>query len=306
MAGVPDLTIPPVLRRNVVAVWGEAGRRFLSELPDTVAAVAARWDLAVDEPYPLSYHWVAPATRADGTAAVLKLAPPGADQLGRQAAALAAFGGHGAVRVLAHDPTAAALLLERAVPGTPVAALVPGDDERATAAIAAVIRRLHRPVPPDCPLPALSAEGAAFAAHLARFPGDHPLPRHLVTRAAGLFDELCADAPAPVVLHGDLHHDNVLAAAREPWLAIDPHGMVGDPAFEAAPMLYNPDPARRDPGLLARVPARVEQLADGIAAPVERVRAWGFVMAVLSEVWTVQDGAGPAGRPLDVALLLSG
>jgi streptomycin 6-kinase len=302
---VSNLRIPPGLARNVLAVWGEGGRRFLDGLPAAVSAAASRWGLDVGEPYPLSYHWVAPVVRGDGTRAVLKLGPPGSGHLGVQAAALTAFAGRGAVRLLDHDPHAGALLLERATPGTPLAALLPADDGRATAALVEVIGRLHRPVPPGCPLPDLAAEAGSFAAHLARFPGDDPLPRHLVVRAAGLFAELCASAPGRVVLHGDLHHDNVLAAGREPWLAIDPHGMVGDPGFEASPMLYNPDPARRDPGLLALVPARVEQLADGLGMPVERIRAWGFVMAVLSEVWTVADGHGPHGRPLDVAMLLA-
>jgi streptomycin 6-kinase len=68
-------------------------------------------------------------------------------------------------------------------------------------------------------------------------------------------------------------------------------------------MLYNPDPARRDPELLRLVPARIEQLADGYRMPVERVRAWGFVMAVLSEVWN--SAGGTVGtRALDVAELL--
>jgi streptomycin 6-kinase len=89
----------------------------------------------------------------------------------------------------------------------------------------------------------------------------------LVNRAAGLLVELSESATDQVVLHGDLHHDNVLRAEREPWLAIDPHGVVGDPGFEVGAMLYNPDPARRDRELLALVPARIEQLADGLGCP---------------------------------------
>ncbi len=71
-------------------------------------------------------------------------------------------------------------------------------------------------------------------------------------------------------------------------------------------MLYNPDPDLRDDELLQLVPGRVEILADGLALPVDRVRAWSFVMAVLSEVWTAEGGGPIGGRPLDVALLLEG
>ena len=123
-------------------------------------------------------------------------------------------------------------------------------------------------------------------------------------RAAGLFDELCASSPARVVLHGDLHHDNVLHATREPWLAIDPKGLVGDPGYETAALLYNPWPDRRDRELLLLVPARIEQLAAGLAMALDRVVAWGFVKAVLSEVWRCGSGMPPRSRALDVAELL--
>jgi streptomycin 6-kinase len=106
-----------------------------------------------------------------------------------------------------------------------------------------------------------------------------------------------------VVVHGDLHHDNVLRSGRAGWLAIDPHGWVGDPGFDAGPLLYNPDPGRAADDLLAPVSRRVEQLADGMDVPDERVVRWGFVAAMLSEVWSAEDGEA-GGRPLAVARLL--
>ena len=129
------------------------------------------------------------------------------------------------------------------------------------------------------------------------------MPLALVEEAERLFAELIASQDEPAVLHGDLHHDNVLSAEREPWLAIDPAGLVGDPGFDCSTMLYNPRMWLRDEELTALVPARIEQLADGFGFPVDRVVAWGFVMAVLSEVWTAQGGV-PDSRALDVAALL--
>jgi streptomycin 6-kinase len=299
MGSVP---IPPELARNVVENWAGEGVRWLAALPGHIRDVAHAWNLTVAQPYELSFHWVAPATRPDGTPAVLKLGVP-SGHLSVEAEALRSYGGHGAVRLLAEDPARGALLLERAEPGTPAAALVPHDDEAATGALIGVGRRLHRPVPPGCTLPELSTERESFRAHLDRFPHDDPLPRRLVVRAAGMFDELCASAPERHLLHGDLHHDNVLRAQREPWLAIDPHGVVGDRGYDCGAMLYNPEMDRREDHLLALVPARIEQLADGFGLPVDRVTAWGFVMGVLSEVWTAPGGT-PGSRALDVAMLL--
>ncbi|MBX6748154.1 MAG: phosphotransferase [Micromonosporaceae bacterium] len=299
--------IPPVLARNVVAAWGADGRRFLDDLPALLDSVTQDWGLTVVAPLPMTYHWVGRVRQAGGGEAVLKLGPPQAVEVGSEAAALRHFAGAGAVRLLAADLARGALLLELATPGESARPLVPAKDLIATAAIITVMRRLHRPLPGSLPsVPELGVRNRrTFAAYLARHPGDSPLPRRLVTRALGLSDELCASAASRVVLHGDLHHDNVLRAARAPWLAIDPHGVVGDPGAEVGPMLYNPDPDNRDPALLALVPARLEQLADGLGMDPDRVAAWGFVGAVLSEVWTAEDPTAPTTRALDVALLLA-
>ncbi|TDD34777.1 aminoglycoside resistance protein [Actinomadura sp. KC06] len=307
---MPSPITPPALVRNAVETWGADGRRWLDALPTIIDAVADDWRLRIGRMFELSYHWVAEATQLDdGSPAVLKLGPPQPGHLAIEAAALGLYDGRGAVRLLKHDPARGALLLERANPGTLARTLLPDKDEEATAAVITIMRRLHRTPPPDCPLPHLSTESASFKDHLRRFPGDDPLPRHLVDRAGSLFDELCSDTTDQVVLHGDLHHDNVLKATREPWLAIDPHGYIGDRGYDAGALLYNPDPDDRDEDLLKLVPARVEQLADGMSLPRERVEAWGFVTAVLSEVWTAEAWTPTqptqTTRALDVAMHLS-
>ncbi|MEV4256899.1 aminoglycoside phosphotransferase family protein, partial [Spirillospora sp. NPDC049652] len=202
-----------------------------------------------------------------------------------------------------------ALLLERATPGTRLRDLVPGRDEEATSALVGVMRRLHVPPPDGCPLPDAITQVTAFDEYAARLGENGPLPLDYVVRAGGLMRELCADASARVVLHGDLHHDNVLSGTREPWLAIDPHGLVGDPGYDTGTFLYDPEPDDRDEALTALVPARVEQAADQLGVPLDRVIAWGFVKAVMSDVWTAEDWHpgdtwSPLSRAHDVAHLL--
>ncbi|MEV8513703.1 aminoglycoside phosphotransferase family protein [Dactylosporangium sp. NPDC051484] len=296
--------ITPTLRRNVTAVWAEAGERWLATLPATLAAIAADWSLTVGDPFDLSYHYVTAVTLADGGQAVLKLGVPGGGSLAEEAPALAAFDGRGAVRLQRADLDRGALLLERALPGHRVRDL---PDAEATSAAVAVMRQLHAPA--AAVLPDVLTQVRAFDGYLARFPDGGPLPRSHVTTAAGLMRELCASATSRVLLHGDLHHDNVLSATRAPWLAIDPHGLTGDPSYEAGSWLFNPDPDDRDPALTALVPGRLEQLADELGHPLDRLVAWGFVKAVMSDVWTAENwtpGAtwSPASRALDVADLL--
>lgn len=247
------------------------------------------------------------ADRATGPAGPdRRVGLPGAEHLAVEAAALRVFDGRGAVRLLAYDAAAGALLLERAEPGTLARGLLPAGGEAATAAAISVLHRLHVPIgdEDDRGLPPAAARVEDLTQYLARHPGGGPLPRHLVTTAAGLFAELSGSATARAALHGDLHHDNVLAARREPWLAIDPHGLVGDPCYDVGSWMYKPEPGRLDPALTALVPARCEQFADGLGQPLDRVTAYAFVVAVLSEVWTVEDGGPPDGQPLAVARLL--
>lgn len=276
------------LTRNVVGNWGEEGARWLEALPELAERAAAEWGVHVRRTYPMTFHWVAEVERDDGSKAVLKLGVADG-HLDAEAEALRLFDGQGAVRLLASDLGKGAFLLERADPGTPLTV----DDEPA---LFDVGRRLHRaPVSGD--LPHLRTLRGAFE----RYPGG-PIPQRMVDRAVELFDDLCDSAPRETVLHGDLHHGNVLRATREEWLAIDPHGLVGDPGYDGGAMLYNPDPSRRDPSLLALVPGRIERLAEH--EPVDRVVAWGFVMSVLSELWTVEASGQGRTRALDVARLL--
>jgi streptomycin 6-kinase len=296
--------VPAALARNVAETWGQRGLGWLESLPDVLIEVCRDWELLPGDPYDLSFNWVSRVTRAGGGAAVLKLGPPWPGHLAGEAVALEAFAGRGAVRLLARDDERGALLLECADPGTPASVLVPGRDEEATSAAIGLLRQLHSAELPERGLPPLEGHGEAFTRYLRRYPGYGPLPRHLVERAAELFGDLCATAPRRVVLHGDLHHTNIVRAQRQEWLAIDPHGAAGDPGFDTGALLYNPDPDRVSAELLGLVPARIEQLADGLEMPVGRVTSWGFVMGVLSEVWTTEGEGTPGCRALAVAELL--
>lgn len=279
------------LADTVVGVWGDRGAAWLAGLGPLLAGLATELGLEPGPAMPQTYHAVRAVTCADGTPAVLKAGVPDG-HLDAEIAALRAWDGDGAVRLLWADPARGALLLERACPGTELATR-PDDD--AVDVVGGLLARLHAaPVPPG--VDHVAAERAAFDAHLARPAA--VLPRPLVERAAALWTQLCGSAEREVLLHGDLHQHNVLAATREPWLAIDPHGRAGDPGYDCGQLLYNPLDA--DPAELARrAPDRLERLADAVGIGWDRAVAWGFAVCVLSEVWdadgdTGWDGPGPA------------
>ena len=95
--------------------------------------------------------------------------------------------------------------------------------------------------------------------------------------------------------HGDLHHGNVLSATREPWLAIDPKGVAGEPAYEPGALLRNPFPHLLElPDVRRLTSRRLDILAGALAVDRDRLRAWAFAQAVLSAVWHIEDARDDA------------
>lgn len=137
------------------------------------------------------------------------------------------------------DSDRGAMLLEHLEPGTPLTAV--GDDEEATTIAAGVMKKLWYPAPPNHGLSLVSDCARGFKRLRGRFGGgSDPMPTRLVEEAERLFDELPASQGEALVLHGDLHQVNILAARRQPWLAIDPKGVVGEATYDTATLLHNP------------------------------------------------------------------
>ena len=285
------VNIPEEFARLTVALHGDAGRLWLDGLPALVAVCAARWSLKVGAPFPhLSYNYAAPAEGAGGERLVLKLGVPVRELLSEMEA-MRVFAGRGAARLFEADAGWGALLLERLEPGMSLVALCEEDDGAATAAAASVMRRLWRAPTPGHDFPTAADWGCGFERCRAHFGGGTgPFPRGLFDEAEALYAELLASSAAPVLLHGDLHHGNVLAAAREPWLAIDPKGLVGEPAYEVGALLRNPLPQLLNWPNPARVTERrIAQLSDELGLDRARVRGWGLAQAMLSAWWSIED-----------------
>jgi len=174
-----------------------------------------------------------------------------------------------------------------------------GHDEEATIAIASVVKELHRPRDVDPPplLPLRHRYRALFEMKAARWP---QTSRDLLARSAGIAHQLF-DKPAPSIpLHGDLHHDNIIASRRG-WLAIDPKGLIGDPVYEVANVFRNPQGAPHifaDPGAVAR---RAEILASRLGFQRKRMLAFGATHAALSICWSLEaDDAAEVSETLSV------
>jgi streptomycin 6-kinase len=229
-------------------------------------------DLRPDgDPIPGCNSIVQPVRTSEGVPAVLKISR-GEAESEHEHLVLRRWGGDGAVRLLSADPPHGALLLERLRQET----LATVSDIEACDIVATLYRRLHVPAMPQ--LRGLTSQLAQWKCDFETLPRGAAIPHRLIEQAIGLCEDL-TDEPATTVLHGNLHYGTVLAADREPWLAIAPRPLNGDPHYELAPMLWNRweelagdvrDGVRR----------RFYRLVDASGFDEERARAWVVVRVV--------------------------
>ena len=264
------MLIPEALRRHRADPVGAA---WLDDLPRLVAACVDRWGLRLGDPYPgATVSFVAPAARDDGTAVVLKIQLPHRE-CEHEAAALAVWDGAGAVRLLDHDPTLGALVLERCTPGTHLAGR---DPEVALDVLVGLLPRLwHRA---GTPFRDAADEARAWAIELpARWErAGRPFERALLDAAVGTLAELVASPGPRVLVHQDLHADNVLAAEREPWLVIDPKPLAGDRELGLAPIVRSYELGHSRAAVLHRL----DRLSAELGVDRGRARAWALAQTV--------------------------
>lgn len=210
---------------------------------------------------------------------------------------LRCFAGDGAVEVLRSDP--GALLLECA-DGEPLAAQVrEGNDEAAAHILCDVVICLHRyagPIPNG--VFGLKQQFQSLFRRASRRGEDA-----IFRRAARVAGELLATEVNPRLLHGDIHHGNILRSSQRGWLAIDPQGVVGEPAYEVANAFFNPDDG------LQTTPKRIESLirvfSERLNFGPRRVLQFAFAYGCLSSSWQMDDGENPDRRLMISARLES-
>ena len=259
-----------------------------SNLPDLIAAYVDRWELTLGTPYGGgSVSYVAEATLADGTETVFKLSIPHREAVG-EAEALRWWDGNGAIRLLEHDPDDYALLLERVDPGTKLTEHHELSAETRLRVAAELLADLWRRGVPEQSSFERVDDVAAEWAELAGRRMEQLAPPYdpgLVARGIELLRTLPASAERQVVVHGDYNPGNILAAARAPWLVIDPKPMIGDPGYDLCPLLLQVDDPFAHPDPAAILSDRVDLVANAIDLPSERILAWCLARCVESALW---------------------
>jgi streptomycin 6-kinase len=250
-------------------------------IPD---AWLSRWRLILDgEPLVTPTSRIIPVLR-DGRPAMLKFATQ--PEEARGAALIRWWEGDGAARVLAHE--GAAVLLERASGARSLVAMArQDDDDEASRIICAVAARLHAPrksEPPGDLIPLAEWFRDLWPA-ADRLGG-------IYRESAAVARALLADLLEQTVLHGDLHHGNILDFGARGWLAIDPKALIGERGYDFASIFNNPDFAiATRPGRLAR---QATVVAEAAGLDRDRLLRWILAYSGLSAAWSLEDGQDPA------------
>ena len=287
-----EFSVPDALAASHGKFFGDSGHAWVAALPRLAADCLDRWALRSDGP-PMcgAVALVLPVRLADGTAAVLKLQPIDEETTG-EPAALRAWDGHGAVRLLRHDPNSGAMLLER-LDADHTLATVP-DDLAALQILSELLARLTAVTAP----PRMRRLADIAAAMLDRVP--HALAllpttdRPLIQRCAGAVTELLPEA-GDRLLHWDLHYDNVLASHpadhREPWLAIDPKPLAGDPGFELLAALHNRwDDVVATGNVPRAIRIRFDQMTEVLGLDRQRAAGWTLGRVLQNMLWEAESG----------------
>jgi streptomycin 6-kinase len=269
----------------------------MGQLEKRVEEQVSDWGVVVQDISETQSSFIVFGKRGDQPVVLKVIRQPGDEW--RCGEVLAAFDGRGTARVYEYIEGAA--LIERLNPGTSLASIaLEGRDEEATEILADVIGRMSQ-------APELTRErsnafviaqdwGRGFQRYLAS--GDNQIPRRLVEQGQRLYLDLCASQRGVRLLHGDLQHYNVLLDSDRGWLAIDPKGVIGELEYEIGAGLRNPYEKPEFFASAETIERRLRCFEAKLKLDSDRMLAWGFAQAVLSAVWSVEDGfAVDAGNP---------
>jgi streptomycin 6-kinase len=292
--------LPRRFAKNVLDSCGTPGEEWLIELPRVLGELGEKWSLKIAPPFSnLSYNFVAPCVRADGSQAVLKIALPlDNPEIFHEATFLKALDGRGAVKIFDSDEKRRAILLERSLPGKNLKEVFRNNEAKAVEVAVSAMPRISRRASDVSDFQSLEDWFENFF----RKAANTNFPAEYLRKSRRFYEELSSDSKQKFLLHGDLHHENVLSAGREPFLLIDPKGIVGEIGYEIAVFLnnhlwwLNSQPNSRE-----KMNEAVRKFSEAFETEPQDLRRWAFAQMVLSAWWTFEENGETWKRDLAFA-----
>jgi streptomycin 6-kinase len=279
------VALPPAWVQRVStypAEGGPTGADWVATVPRLIEEGLARWGLTVDGGPRTGWTAVVVPVRRGVQRLALKVSWPHPEGA-LEPLALRTWAGDGAVRLVAALPSDGLLLLERLDAEDDLTAVWA---DEACDVIGELLGRLHVPAPPQ--LPRL---GTYLRPHLERMAQRPAVPRRITQRTAGLARDLLSDDVPEVLLHTDLHFENVLRRGDGAWVAIDPKPVAGHPGFDVLPALSNRvDEMGAGTAFRWSVRHRLSLVADAAGIDVEEARAWSLLRAGVEVSWASELG----------------
>jgi streptomycin 6-kinase len=267
---------------KIINAFGEDGRGWLDCLEETVESFLQKWELTSEGPVSnLSYNYVLKVRDSKGVPLILKLGVPNFDTR-NEIQTLQTYGGSGCVRLLKFDPEHGIMLLEQLVPGTMLSEET--DEAQVIRNYIKVWKEIRRPAPSETNTPFITRwfEGLSREEHL-----NGPIPVEHIQLAKDFLRHILETSTGAELLHGDLHHENILLSEHHGWMAIDPKGVIGDSYFDIVSFLVNQLDAKEDPKGLLRY--RVDLISEGLGLDRQRLLKAAVALGTLYACWGIED-----------------
>ena len=279
------------LKQNIISMYNDEGKEWLDSLPEITSKIANEHNLSGLTPVNnMTFNYVASGYQNDKPI-ILKMGM-NSKALVKEVLCLKAFALASAAEVIAHDNNM--IIMQRAVPGFTLKNHFPDNDMDATKILCEKLKELYKAsIPESHNLYHLSELFKTLDQKL-------DIPDEILSKAKHLRDKLLSTTTEEVLLHGDLHFDNILkngdsesrrsSKSEDGWLVIDPKGFIGDPAFEPAAFLCNPIPAvlqENKPREL--IENRINICSAELGIDAQRITDWLYAKSVLCWAWSLED-----------------
>lgn len=277
------MQISSEFQERIINAFGPAGKAWLESLEQSVETYLQNWRLTSEGPVDnLSYNFVIKVTDSNGTPLILKLGVPNFDTR-NEMVTLQAYNGDGCAKLLKSDPENGVMLLERLVPGKMLSD--ESDEMVVLENFIKVWKAVRRPVLDGTSTPSLTQWFEGLTRY--RNAGEGPISMEHVQLAEEFFQQVMETSEGPQLLHGDLHHENILYSEEKGWMAIDPKGVAGDPYFDVISFLINQLESKPDPKSTLKL--RVEIISEQLGLDRGRLLKAAIALGTLYACWGVED-----------------
>lgn len=276
------------LEKNITNLFNKRGKQWLNALPTIMEYLANKWQLIHIQPVAnMTWNYVAKAISKTHGAVVVKVS---CDEklIHDELIALKHFNAHGMIKLFEHDSQYHAMLLQQAIPGKSLRSIYPNRVQDTINIYSAIVKQLT----------SVQQQDHNNFKHVSNWlkvfdrTNENKLPDGLIEKADLLKNSLLASRGKEFVLHGDLHHDNILSDGNS-WVAIDPKGIIGEIEFEAACFDFIHKSELGNANIPELFAARTKLLAKELSLDHERLKTWVLVRLILGACWAIEDRGNP-------------